>query len=276
MNIGVILVVLISVVYLTACQSLHKQTNKFDESDHVNSKVICDPSSDTDSGYGTGTHAGHFYSWYELSSADITNCDVNLTLLSNEYRRFKTTWNMPATWSEDAVGGLGWEQGSSTRRLSYQVNELTSNSQNQRVIVGLYGWSCEEDTSQEYYVIDTWFGDQAFVPWDETIAGPANKVTSIQTQHGIYDIYVLNRNGAQYCGNGEPRSFQQYWSVKQIPTDLANKHIINFSEHLDHWQQTDLGFNTDGLESGYQIFVAEIFGDANVNHKGSVDISVWE
>ncbi|MDO6575539.1 glycoside hydrolase family 11 protein, partial [Staphylococcus pasteuri_A] len=80
------------------------------------------------------------------------------------------------------------------------------------------------------------------------------------------------RNGAQYCGNGDNRQFKQYWSVRRSPTSTGSNQELDFGPHANRWDNSDLGFKTNGIANGYQILAIEVFGDANLNHKGAVDL----
>jgi hypothetical protein len=238
-------------------------------------KTICDPAADSDSGFGSGTYRGHFYSWFELSQNDIKDCKVKIGFYNDAGRHFRAEWDMARSWGEDAVGGLGWSSGTRSRKIGYNVGELSTNSPIQKALVALYGWSCRGNTSQEYYVVDTWKGPGQFVPWDENISAPAQSKGTVRANGATYDVYVVDRNGAQYCGNGESKAFEQFWSVRRSPTSVGSNQSMDFRPHVNRWDNSDLGFDRRGLGNGYQIFAVEVFGDANRNHKGAVDASVW-
>ncbi|MGY5449922.1 glycoside hydrolase family 11 protein [Agarivorans sp. MS3-6] len=238
-------------------------------------KTICDPAGDSDNGYGSGTYRGHFYSWFELSQNNIKTCDVKIGFYNDAGRHYRAEWNMAKSWGEDAIGGLGWSKGARYRKIGYNVGELTSNSSIQKALIALYGWSCSGSTSQEYYVVDTWKGPGQFVPWDETAGAPASSKGTVNANGATYDVYLVDRDGAQFCGSGDSRKFKQYWSVRRSPTKTGDNHNLNFGPHVNRWDNSDLGFKRDGLANGYQILAIEIFGDANTNHKGAVDVSLW-
>jgi hypothetical protein len=238
-------------------------------------KTICDPAADSDSGFGSGKYRGHFYSWFELSQNNITDCKVKIGFYNDPGRHFRAEWDMAKSWGEDAVGGLGWERGSRNRKIGYNVGQLESNSNIQKALVALYGWSCEGSTSQEYYVVETWAGPGKFVPWDENVSAPASRKATLTANGEKYDVYVVDRNGAQYCGDGSSKAFKQYWSVRQNKSTVGQNQELDFRPHVNRWDNSDLGFKRNGLGGGYQIFAVEIFGDGNRNHKGAVDASVW-
>ncbi len=225
---------------------------------------------------GSGKYNGQFWSWFELSQNNINNCDTKIKLYDSG-RHFRAEWNMAKSWGEDAVGGMGWDNGGSNRIIGYNVGELTSNSDIQKAIVALYGWSCYKsgntEYSQEYYVVETWKGPGQFVPWDESKGAPASSIKTYYRNGSNYKLYRLPRNGAQYCFNGNNRNFDQYWAVRQSPTEIGKNQTINFKKHSQEFNKQ--GFKLSGLKNGYQILAAEIFGDANRNHKGVIDASMW-
>lgn len=244
-------------------------------------ETLCDPA-DSDNGHGAGTFNGKFYSWFELSQEDITDCDTKIGFYNESTRHYRAEWNVAKSWGEDAIGGMGWSSGSRNRKIGYNVGELTTNSSIQKALVAIYGWSCTKsngkETSQEYYVVDTWKGGQ-FVPWDENAnngkGAPAKSRGTVRANGATYDVYKVRRNGAQYCFNGNSRSFDQYWSVRRDPRAIEGNRNLDFRPHANRWDNSDLGFKVGGLGSGYQILAIEIFGDANLRHKGAVDISLW-
>jgi len=238
-------------------------------------KTICDPAADSDNGYGSGMYRGHFYSWFELSQNDIKTCDVKIGFYNDAGRHYRAEWKVAKSWGEDAIGGLGWNRGSKDRKIGYNVGELTSNSSIQKALIALYGWSCKDNVSQEYYVVDTWKGSSKYVPWDETINAPATSKGTVRANNATYDVYVVDRDGAQFCGTGNDRQFKQYWSVRRSPTTIGSNGSIDFRPHVNRWDNADLGFLPSGLGNGYQILATEIFGDANIEHEGAVDISLW-
>lgn len=228
-----------------------------------------------------GTRNGNeFYTWFELSSGNKNTCDTRLALYPNG-RRFRATWDMEQSWGEDAVGGMGWQTGGDNRKIGYRVYNLETNSSIQKAIVAMYGWSCHQSGStqysQEYYIVDTWDGSGKFVPWDENAnsgsGAPASSIGTVSANGATYDVYKVGRNGAQYCFNGANRSFDQFWSVRQSPASINKNRFIDFKPHADEWD--DDGFKKAGVDNGYQILAAEIFGDANVEHKGYIDATVW-
>lgn len=247
-------------------------------------RTICDPAADSDTGSGTGYHKGLFFTWFELSQGeDISDCKTKLGLF-DDGRHIKVEWDMGETYNEDAVGGMGWAQGTADRKFDYNVTTLESNSALQKALVAVYGWSCLEadgaNISQEYYIVEAWSGGGQFVPWDENAnegkGAPATTNIAFDANGGTYDVYKVGRNGAQYCFDGQDRKFEQIWSVRKKPIELGQTNRIDFELHANRWGDSDIGFLAGGLPNGYQILGAEIFGDANVRHSGTIEVQVWE
>ena len=239
-----------------------------------------------------------FYSWFERSSKDdLGTCKVRLERETDRPRHFRAVWSQNQTWSEDAVGGMGWDAGRTWRRIGYNIGSFEG-SVNLRSVATLYGWTCgsrdrqryPNTAAQEYYVVDTWKGGGQFVPWDENLGSEARpirrngSIVQYGANGGLYRIYVVDRNGAQYCGNGQSRAFKQYWAVRQHnrwsggkqfkKAPLGTNNRITFSVHADQWARH--GFSEDKVGNGYQIFAAEVFGSANATNSGHLDASVWE
>lgn len=246
-------------------------------------RTICNPGGGT-----SGFYNGDFYSFFEASSQnDVSNCDVKIRLRQSIRGRFNIDFNQNETFGEDAVGGMGWRNGSDTRTIKYRLNTLTSNSSSTpRVIAGVYGWTCGSNdrtrnpstTAQEYYIVNSWGGSGQFVPFDEQAGGPAvalkqnNRDVIISANGGRYKIYKVRRDGPQYCGDGTPRAFDQFWSVRQGPIAAPKDSTVTFSTHDNKWD--DFGFSSSSVRNGYQIVFAEAFGDQGFRHIGTVDMRV--
>lgn len=218
-----------------------------------------------------GNRNGYFYTWFEASSASTSGCKTRLEVGGSK-RHFATFWDMEKEWTEDAVGGMGWTNGGDTRKFGYQVKSLSSNSKLQKALVAIYGWSCNGSSIEEYYVVDTWAGGGQFVPWDENANNPAKSLTTVSANGATYDVYKVGRNGPHGCGSGN-KSFDQYWSVRRGANGIKKNKKIDFGPHVNKWD--NYGFDKSGLPNGYVVLASESFGDANVEHKGSMGAVVW-
>ena len=255
----------------------------FSMSAHAQPKqTLCNPSK-SDNGYGAGHYKGAFYSWFELASDNTeSNCTNKITFIGDHKRHFRINWRMPRSWSEDSIGGMGWEKGKVNRKIAYNISQLKSNSPRQKALVAVYGWSCSKtknrSISQEYYIVDSWAGPGKFVPWDENAndgnGSPATPLGSVSANGATYDFYKVRRNGAQFCFSGNSRSFDQFWSVRRTKNKTGRSNTIDFKPHSNKWDNR--GFKPKGLSNGYQILAVEVFGDANLNHSGTIDVKTWE
>ena len=187
---------------------------------------------------------------------------------------------------------MGWEYGSDRQKIGYNFGEISSNSTNDpKVIAGVYGWTCgsknrtryPKTKAQEYYIVDSWGGNsKEFVPWDEVAAAPAKPLRRygffgseirVEANDGIYKVYKVQRDGAQACGDGKPRKFEQFWSVRTESLAPGTDRDIDFADHDNTWD--NYGFSSNKVQNGYQILKGEAFGHQNFRHVGVVDGSVW-
>lgn len=248
-------------------------------------KTICNPGNGT-----TGSKNGTWYSYYEGSSQnDRSNCDVKMKIYDDRNsNHFRIDWDQNSTWQEDVVGGVGWSSGSDRRKIGYNIGQFDSNSSsNPRAIAGIYGWTCVSSdrtryprtSAQEYYIVDTWIGSNAFVPWDENAGAPAKPLrkngrdVEVSANGGKYKVYKVGRNGPQYCGDGSSRSFDQFWSVRTSKLAIKKNRNIDFANHDNTWDNH--GFRSSKVKNGYQILMGEAFGHNDFRHKGAIDASVW-
>ena len=251
--------------------------------------IICNPK-DAGNGSGSGTHNGHFVTWFEANNGG-TNCGTRIGFTNSKTREFRAVWDQNKTFKADAVGGKGWRNGSATRKIKYEVKEFSSNA-DRKALVAVYGWSCatvgpknkRRQVSQEYYVVDHWGGKGQFIPFDENIKKDGKKVggdakqvgKTIKTDGGTYKFYKVRRNGAQFCFSGKNRSFTQLWSVRQGKRAIKREQTITFSNHANRFDDKDLGLVKSGLKTGYQIVALEAFGNGpdNNKHRGNARIVV--
>src|SRR4030095_1043614 len=135
----------------------------------------------------TGTHNGFFYTyWKDTGSA-------TMTLGPNG--NYSVNWNLG---SGNFVGGKGWSQGSSSRRIGYNAGIWSPNGNG---YLALYGWT--QNPLIEYYVVDSWGN---FRPPGATSAG------TVTSDGGTYNLYRTRRTNAPSIEG--IRTFFQYWSVR--------------------------------------------------------------
>lgn len=91
----------------------------FASTGHAQSQQHCDDAQ--------GKRAGYFYTWFEASSANTSGCKTRLEVGGSK-RHFATQWDMEQNWNEDAVGGMGWDNGGDKCKFGYRVKSLSSNS----------------------------------------------------------------------------------------------------------------------------------------------------
>lgn len=252
---------------------------------HAASRTVCNPGDGITDRFG-----GDFFSYFESSTAnDEQNRNVCITLTNTPDRgEFTIDFNQPGTFKEDVVGGVGFDTGSSTRVITYLLKELKSNSSLNKTIAGVYGWTCgssdkarfPKTKAQEYYVVNSWTGRGPFRPFDENAGREATPIKKIEANGATYDIYVVDRNGPQFCGDGTPREFEQFWSVRRgrlpVGSDLdTDVRTVDFAKHVAAWRSE--GFSRDKVKNGYQIVFGEAFGAGPNNgrrHRGTVNARI--
>jgi len=248
-------------------------------------REICNP------GEGiTGRFGGDFFTYFESSTAnDERNDNVCITLANTPERgEFTIDFDQPRTFNEDTVGGVGFENGSSTRVINYVLKEIKSNSSLNKAIAGVYGWTCgsrekarfPKTKAQEYYVVNSWTGRGRYVPFDENAGREATPIKQVRANGATYDIYVVGRNGPQFCGDGTPREFEQFWSVRRgrlaVGSDLdTDVRTVDFAKHVAAWRSE--GFSRDKVRNGYQVVFGESFGAGPNNgrrHRGTINARI--
>lgn len=228
--------------------------------------TICNPGTGT-----SGTNSrGQFYTWFE--NMNVEDCNTRMRVLDNTRRTYRAFWDQEKNFQADAVGGMGWEFGSSDRVIRYTITNFQSNANTNvvgvKAVAGIYGWTCvsrdrvanPNTSAQEYYIIDDWVGDNEFVPFDDQTEAPAiAKSQEVSANGGTYKVYVIERNEApQYCGDGSPRKFTQFWSVRTQKTSRNTENTIEFARHSNVWD--DFGFRATKVSNGYQVVAVEAFG----------------
>jgi len=251
---------------------------------HAADRRICNPGNGI-----TGTFGGDFFTYFESSTAnDERNSNVCITLTNTPNRgEFTIDFNQPRTFKEDVVGGVGFANGSPTRVINYELKEIKSNSSLNKNIAGVYGWTCgsrdrakfPKTKAQEYYVVNSWTGRGQYVPFDENAGREATPIKEIRANGATYDIYVVGRDGPQFCGDGTSREFEQFWSVRRgrLPagTGKNNQRTVDFANHVNAWRSE--GFSRDKVRNGYQVVFGEAFGAGPNNgkrHVGTVNARI--
>ena len=188
----------------------------------------------------TGTHSGYFFSyWKDTGSASMT---------LGSGGNYGVSWNLG---SGNFVGGKGWANGSSSRRVGYNAGVWSPNG---NAYLTLYGWT--RSPLVEYYVVDSW---GSWRPPGGTSVG------SVTSDGGTYNLYRTQRVNAPSIDG--IRTFYQYWSVRTSKRPTGSNVGITFGNHVNAWAQRGWNLGTHS----YQIMATEGFQSS-----GSSNLTVWQ
>lgn len=227
-------------------------------------KIICEGAA--------GTHDDKFFTFYSVSMSD----DTCMTMFESKSKHFSYKWNGSRDGA-DVVGGMGWEIGSKSRDIGYNVGDFSNLYESEEegkfgsIYISVYGWDCTEAGSDmvEYYIVENWHGDE-FRPYDNSKKAPAIKLqTTAKINGSVYDIYETTQiQQPNACGPGNA-DFKQYWSIRRDKAPIGVNNIISFSKHVDAWATSDLKLSNN---MGYQVMGPEGIGYSS----GQLNMTVWE
>ncbi len=196
----------------------------------------------TEAGVGQGFDKGYYYSlWTDGSgSASITFPNANIP------GNFKIDYSN----TNNVVGGKGWQTGSSTRVINYNVGHV-SGSYN---FIGVYGWT--KSPLIEYYVSEK----------GNIYVGNAIRINTVNANGHTYTFYKHQQvNKPSIQGT---QTFWQYIDNWGGQTFNGNK-AINMSAHVNNWRNKGgQGFGSHD----YQVFGLEAYGN---KVSGTINASVW-
>ncbi len=184
----------------------------------------------------TGSNNGYYWSLYrEGGSGSIS---------------FGSGGNFSISYSNvnDIVGGKGWNPGSSSRNIGYNIGAL-SGSYN---FVGVYGWTT--NPLIEYYVAEK-----------GSVTG-GSSIGSVSANGHNYSSYTQQRVNAPSI-----QGTQTFWQYKDTwggaPT--GSNQTVSMSPHVSHWQSS--GGHGWG-SNNYQILALEAWGGKS----GYINATVWD
>jgi endo-1,4-beta-xylanase len=176
----------------------------------------------------TGTHNGYFFTFWEEASGG------SMTL--GPGGNYSVTWNSGA---RNIVVGKGWKPGS-----NHTVTYSGSFNCNGNCYLSLYGWTTNP-------LVETY---GTYNP-----STGAQRLGSVTTDGGTYDIYKLHRSNAP-CIIGNSCNFDQYWSVRQSKRVGGT---ITIANHFNAWARLGLNLGTHD----YQVLATEGYyssGSSNI------------
>ncbi len=189
---------------------------------------------------GTITEGGYFYSFYEAVNNQQTYLDtVSGGLFSMQWREA----------SKNAVGGVGWEQGSTGRRIRFAITQFDVHN-DQKQTVAIYGWMRDRQSIHsgvvEYYVVED------HRKWNESEANARYKGWRT-VDNAVYSYYEADRFNSAQAFSSAKINFKQYWAVRE-QTKRRLSGTVNMRAHFDNWAR--FGLRTKPIH-GYQILAVE-------------------
>ncbi|ACR13952.1 xylanase / acetylxylan esterase [Teredinibacter turnerae T7901] len=192
----------------------------------------------------TGTHGGHYYSFWKDSG------DASFTLHNGG--RYASQWsNSTNNW----VGGKGWNPGGA-KVVNYEGYYGVSNSQNS--YLALYGWT--RNPLIEYYVIES------YGSYNPSSCNGGTNYGSFQSDGATYNVRRCQRvNQPSIDGTA---TFYQYFSVRSPKKGFGQiSGTINVGNHFNYWASQGLNLGSHD----YMVLATEGYQSS-----GNSDISVSE
>ncbi len=197
------------------------------------------PGLQTTAGAATGNDHGFFWQNYVSGGSASISFPQAGTYPGN----FAVTWNNVG----DVVAGKGWNPGSSTRTVGYNVGSLNGSYN----FFGVYGWTTSPLI--EYYVCE--FGSVTFG------ATSVGSLSSDGHTYGVYKHQQVNQPSIQGTA-----TFWQYLS-QWGGSSKGSNHAITIANHFNYWKAHIGSMGANNL----QILAVEAYG----NKSGNCNATVW-
>lgn len=186
----------------------------------------------------TGSDHGFFWSLYfNGGSASISFPDAG-TYAGN----FQINWNN----CQDVIGGKGWNPGSYSRQVGFNIGELqgTYNS------VSVYGWTTSPLV--EYYICER--GSVANGTFKGSVSSDGHNYSTYEHQQVNQPSIIGTATFEQYLDN---------WGGASVGTSYT----VTCANHFNHWANLGMKLGT----FNYQILACEDFSRAS----GVINATVW-
>jgi endo-1,4-beta-xylanase len=187
----------------------------------------------------TGNDHGFFWQNYVSSGSSTISFPSAGTYPGN----FAVSYNNVG----DVVAGKGWNPGSSTRTIGYNIGAL-SGSYN---FVGVYGWTT--NPLIEYYVCEL-----------GSITYAATNVGSVTSDGHTYGLWKHQQvNQPSIIGTATFWQYMSQWGGSSTGSNRA----ITIANHMNAWKSKMGAMGSNNL----QIFAIEAYG----NKSGYINATVW-
>jgi len=190
----------------------------------------------------TGTNNGYYFQYWKDGG------NVTMDLLNAG--QYKVSWQ---SGTYDFVGGKGWTTGS-MRTINYNAGNWSPGSSN--AFLTVYGWL--QNPLIEYYIVESW---GSWRPTQGTLKG------TVSCDGANYDVYLNVRTNAPSI-EGNNKTFNQWWSVRQTKKATGSNSSINTSCHMNFWK-------SKGMTMGswnYMMMATEVYNPAST---GISNLTVW-
>jgi endo-1,4-beta-xylanase len=187
----------------------------------------------------TGTDHGFF--WQNYVSGGSSN--ISFPQAGTYPGNFAVTYSNVG----DVVAGKGWNPGSSSRTIGYNIGAL-SGSYN---FVGVYGWTT--NPLIEYYVCEL-----GSVTWSATNVG---SVTTDGHTYGLWKHQQVNQ--PSIIGTSTFWQYMSQWGGSSVGTSRS----ITIANHMNAWRSKMGALGSNNL----QILAIEAYS----NKSGSINATVW-
>jgi len=182
-----------------------------------------------------GTNNGYFWTLYREGGSGSMG--------------FGSGGNFSISYSNvgDIVGGKGWNPGSSSRNIGYNVGALSGSYR----FVGVYGWTT--NPLIEYYVAEM-----------GSAAGGTN-VGTVSSNGHTYNLYKQQRVNAPSI-----QGTQTFWQFKSSwgGASTGSNRVVSMSNHWNAWKSKMGNMGSPN----YQVFSLEAWG----NQSGYINATVWQ
>ena len=186
----------------------------------------------------TGTDHGFWWQCYVSGGS----ASISFPLAGTYAGNYAVTWNNVG----DVVAGKGWNPGSASRTVNYNIGSLNGSYNNYSV----YGWTTSPLI--EYYVCEK--GSVATGSAIGTLSSDGHTYT-------VYKHQQVNQPSIQGTA-----TFWQYLS-NWGGTSLGANHSVTVANHVNYWKSHIGSMGTFNL----QILAVEAYG----NKSGNCNATVW-